>query len=162
MESTKDDSKDSFDNDFSFVSLYKEKVRLNTFHGWNNKSVKPSDLAQSGFRYLYFSDHVKCMFCGIEICNWDDGDDVMKEHQTFSPLCRLLCREKTKNEPIDVEDLDRKLPPQSRDECGIGRMPMNTVSEGTVSAREIERLEHEKIRQYLMKYGYRIVKTETD
>lgn len=144
----------------ALLNFHKEKVRLNTYRAWTSKSVKPHDLAQSGFRYIHLKDSVKCVFCDIEVFNWDEGDDVMREHQKFSPNCRLLCREKTENEPIDIEDLDRKLPPPlSPDECVAGKVPLNMA--GTVSAKPMQRFEHEIMRQYLIKYGYLTVKTET-
>lgn len=145
--------------------ICKESVRLATFDNWINKAVKPRDLAQSGFYFTQQRDLVKCVFCGIGILNWEEGDTPMGEHWKFSPLCRLLRHEKTDNEPIDAYDLERKLPPApSRDEVGFGQVRGTTVSEGSIGEEARERWEHEHMRKYLVKYGYQLVpvKKETD
>lgn len=66
----------------------------------------------------------------------------------------------TINVPINSEELDKKLPISSL--ADHEHLYMNTVTEGTVSSREIERLEHEKMREYLLKYGYHLTRTVAD
>lgn len=80
----------------------------------------------------------------------------MEQHSRFSPNCRLLNRTALENEPLDIEHLNKTLPVISVDISGTTEM--HTVIEGTVNPKEIERLEHEKMKEYLKKYGYRLIK----
>lgn len=155
--SGRDDIKASLD----CKNLRKESERLKTFDAWKHVHPKPKDLAQSGFYYTGYSDMVLCAFCGVEIGMWENDDDVMKEHLKWSPSCRLISRRETSNVPVNAKELDKKLPPKSWDETGVGH-EKHTGIEEPVTACTIELLEHERMRKYLIKYGYRIVKIETD
>ena len=75
------------DPDIVFVEC--EKERLLTFAGGQWK-VSPENLAVCGFYFLRPPDIVKCAFSGVELGEWESGDNPMKEHKRWSPYCRLL------------------------------------------------------------------------
>jgi len=47
-------------------------------------------LAAAGFYFTYLSDVVHCIFCGIQVCHWSEGDDALKEHQRWSLSCGFV------------------------------------------------------------------------
>lgn len=121
-------SKSSSTLDFNY-----ESNRLKSFDGWNVPFIDKADLALLGFYYCGPSDLVKCNFCNVEIGMWEDGDIVLADHIKWSPSCNLIRRNPTNNVPIDVELLNRTLPPApSADVFGVRRM--NTVSEGAIES----------------------------
>lgn len=111
-------------------------------------------------RLLHFGNNeVKCIFCCVQIRDWVQGDSAMGEHLKYSPRCKFLCRAETENVPIDPKDLEFKMPPiSSLDVCGTGWKPLDTVVEGTIGVKTLERLEHARMREYCIKYGYRLIK----
>jgi baculoviral IAP repeat-containing protein 7/8 len=115
--------KDSGEIDLSGYQLHKEVDRRRTFidNDWNNPHVRVSDLAQLGFVFVRKPDQVKCFFCSVILNDFEANDDVLKDHLTFSPNCRLLRRRETQNVPINPDELDQILPPASIDECGSRR-----------------------------------------
>lgn len=84
-----------------FENFRDEKVRLNTFKGWNSPHVTKEDLALNGFYYTDISDNVRCFHCGIEICQWEADDTVTGEHRRHSPCCEIVKGSHIINLPID-------------------------------------------------------------
>lgn len=113
----------SFDEfiNVSTYNLYREEDRLATFisNNWVNPFVNADELARLGFYYFKKIDYVRCVFCGVNIGEFEDGDTPLREHQKWSPNCPLLRRRRTDNIPIDDTLLDQILPPESFDVCGI-------------------------------------------
>ena len=62
--------------------------------------ISKDTLALLGFYFLTQPDTVKCNFCGVEI-KWKIGDDVLSDHQKWSPSCKLICSQPTDNISID-------------------------------------------------------------
>lgn len=141
--------------------LFNEHERLKTFDCWTHSHPKPKDLAQSGLYYSGHGDVTECAFCGVEIGSSEKDDDVMMEHEKCSPACRFISRRKTSNVPINPRELDKKLPRTSWGQTEVEHEKHAEIGKpGTRCAFEL--LEHERMRKYLIKYGYRIVKIETD
>lgn len=95
-----------------------ETTRLITFDSWATPFINKTILAKSGMYFLKEADKVKCQFCKVVIGNWAIGDDPIKEHMRWSSSCPLLRRSRTRNIPINAEELDAILPPSFRDVCG--------------------------------------------
>ena len=65
--------------------------RLATFDSWSMECVVTKRaLASAGFYYLQYGDNVKCGYCSLEMGEWREGDDPMKEHERWSPRCPFV------------------------------------------------------------------------
>lgn len=76
-------------------SLYNYAIkqrRLESFDKKWNSQIKqtPEQLAESGFYYTGQSDAVRCHFCGVGLCMWEDTDDAWEEHVRWSPGCSYV------------------------------------------------------------------------
>ena len=49
------------------------------------------DLANEGFIYTGKKDIVLCVYCGVIIEQWEEGDVPNMEHQKNSPRCPFVC-----------------------------------------------------------------------
>lgn len=93
----------------------------------------------------------------MEIYNWRSDDIISENHLRYSPLCPLLNGLAPENVPIDVEAFEKMLTRPSVDECGVTEM--KTETEGPfLTEEDRERMDHENVKKYLEKYGYRLVK----
>lgn len=95
-----------------------EAERLKTFEEWPLDFIDKHVLAQTGMFYTRDSDKVKCYFCEVEIGRWEQSDHPVTEHIKWSANCPLLRRRTTNNIPLNVDALERVLPPASYDVCG--------------------------------------------
>lgn len=90
---SRDQSQDAFDG----TKYYYERARLRTFAKWNpTYPVDSVDLARNGFIHIGPGDRVMCVFCLKTIKEWEEGDDVNKEHGRIYPNCpfvRGMCRD---------------------------------------------------------------------
>ena len=64
--------------------------RMNTFQNWPSKLVKPEELATDGFAYKGIDDLTACVYCGLEIDEWEEGDSPTKLHRESSPFCPAI------------------------------------------------------------------------
>lgn len=96
----------------SIIYLNREDHRRRTFdENWPHAFISINLLAKSGFYYIGPLDQVKCYFCGLEVNNWEMGDNEIFEHKRWSPNCPLLSQRNTSNVPIDSTlTLNRFLP----------------------------------------------------
>lgn len=101
-------------------NLKNESDRVKTFvdNRWKDNHVSAKKLASTGCYFHSQPDKVKCVFCNVILEEFENGDDVLKEHLKFSPNCPLLRRRKTSNVAINQKELEKFLPPPSYDECG--------------------------------------------
>ena len=67
------------------LNLNVEENRLKTFENWHVQFIDKNTLAMLGFYYYGPNDLVKCVFCGVEIGMWEEGDDVLTDHMKWSP-----------------------------------------------------------------------------
>ena len=68
------------------------KARIKTFDDFPRRCYqKPGPLAAAGFFYFGnyegLVDCVKCFWCDVGLCIWEEEDDPLKEHKKFSPNC---------------------------------------------------------------------------
>lgn len=57
---------------------------------WPRKIPSSKSLSDSGFYYTGIGDCVTCIICGIELLDWEDDDDVFREHIKASSGCDLV------------------------------------------------------------------------
>ncbi|CAK9799602.1 Apoptosis inhibitor IAP [Anthophora plagiata] len=118
-------SRDEVDNaDYRF-----EAVRLQSFQNWPITYIEPEKLAAAGFYYTGESDKVRCFECQVEICQWEEGDVPMVDHQRWSARCRFIRMMNCGNVPIGV-DPSTVLPPRPRgtDVCSPYSIDYRTAS----------------------------------
>ena len=72
------------ENDMNFKN-YDE--RMNTFKTWPSKLVNPEKLAMDGFVYRGIDDLTACVYCDLEVDEWEEGDSPTKLHREASPFC---------------------------------------------------------------------------
>lgn len=75
--------------------MFKLSDRINTFIGWDPVFAKK--LAESGFVYLGKEDLTKCVFCNVEIKNWDLSKDPDVVHKNAYKFCPNHIQETFKN-----------------------------------------------------------------
>ena len=86
-----------------------KKNRLLTFADWTCEIVDKEQLAMTGFYSMCHKDYVRCNFCSVTICDWEEGDEVLSEHKKWSPMCPLITNWPTMNIPIDQDKLNEYL-----------------------------------------------------
>jgi hypothetical protein len=62
-------------------------------------------LSAAGFYYTNQGDVVHCAFCGIEVGQWEEGDDPFRDHQLWSPSCAFMKGLQVGNIPVGSGDL---------------------------------------------------------
>ena len=84
------------------LEIFRSSVheRRKTFTYWPIKFIKHKDMAEAGFYYRaynhdvcgssYVSDMVECVFCGIILKDWMEGDGPMTEHLKWAPDCSFV------------------------------------------------------------------------
>ncbi|GLH16190.1 Death-associated inhibitor of apoptosis 1 [Gryllus bimaculatus] len=72
------------------LNLADENERYSTFRTWPNPNMRPHELSANGFYYTNYQDIVKCFACGLELGDWQLGDDPFLEHQNWRPNCPFL------------------------------------------------------------------------
>lgn len=92
-----------------------EVTRRQSFQSWQNTPLNIDLMARTGFFALEIGEAVRCYFCNLTIEHWDAQDDVVLRHLRYSPGYLLLTREITYNEPIDLSQLHKALPPSHYD-----------------------------------------------
>jgi hypothetical protein len=61
-------------------------------------------LARSGFYYIGIDDATRCIFCRLEVRNWEKGDSAHKEHKMWNKACPFLCNRQVGNIELGHED----------------------------------------------------------
>jgi len=51
------------------------------YEAWRVHFMDSNQLAAAGFYLINLSNMVRCVFCGVEMGYWTDGDDALKEHR---------------------------------------------------------------------------------
>ena len=64
---------------------------MKTFKKWPLRFMPSKDLAHDGFIYTGKKDLVLCVYCGVIIEQWEEGDVPNIEHQKNSPFCPFVC-----------------------------------------------------------------------
>jgi hypothetical protein len=78
-------------------------VREKTFIDWTLKSPIAEEVAKSGFvRMLSMKDTLKCVYCGVSLYKWEEGDDPFEDHRFNSPFCSfILYKEQQQQDKTD-------------------------------------------------------------
>ena len=69
--------------------------------------VDANDLARYGFTYYYSGDRAQCVYCGIVVEGWQNGDLAFIEHLQFNDSCSFLNRNYRLN--VRYEDVETVL-----------------------------------------------------
>jgi Inhibitor of Apoptosis domain len=72
------------------TNMKQYSARLKTFKHFPSVNVKPEDLAESGFYYCHKNDTVTCVYCNVELSQWQPTDKPQEEHKRWSPRCPLI------------------------------------------------------------------------
>ena len=118
-------------SEFDKHTLLNEADRLKTFDCWPyDYVVTKESLAAAGFYYLHIVDRVKCAYCDVVLADWKVGDDPMKDHTRYAPICPFVRAVRDVKGNISlVKNVKRR----SNDECGITTMeirPFSRAEEG--------------------------------
>jgi len=62
------------------LNFKSEADRRKTYETRRVPFMDANQLAAAGFYFTNQSDIVHCVFCGVEIGYWTEGDDPLKEH----------------------------------------------------------------------------------
>ena len=79
------------------LNLKSEVFRSESFKYWRVPFMDVNQLAAARFFFTNRGDLVHCVFCGVEVGHWVEGDDKFKYHQRWSPCCGFVrgCLKKT-------------------------------------------------------------------
>jgi len=101
------------------LNMKSEADRRKTYKDWHVSFMDKNHLAAAGFYYTNWSDIVCCAFCGVEVWQWEKGDNAIADHRRWSPSCGFIKGLFVGNIPIHSET---SSPPQqtsrSYDVCG--------------------------------------------
>ncbi|XP_043489030.1 death-associated inhibitor of apoptosis 2 isoform X2 [Polistes fuscatus] len=65
--------------------------RLFSYFGWPKGHLQtPQTLADAGFYYIKYEDHVRCYYCDGGLHHWEDTDDPWVEHAKWFPRCGFV------------------------------------------------------------------------
>lgn len=65
-------------------------VRVKTFDNWKISTPSAKELADCGFvRVATTPDSTQCVYCGLVLYKWEEGDDAIEDHDWNSSSCRL-------------------------------------------------------------------------
>lgn len=105
----------------SNLNLKSEADRYKTFESWPVSFIDKHKLAAAGFYYINRDDIVRCAFCEVEVGNWEEGDDPMRDHRRWQPSCPFLLRMPVGNIPLSNNSTEAppgRVVPRSYDICG--------------------------------------------
>ena len=104
-----------------YLNLKSEADRRKTYETCRVPFMDANQLAAAEFYFTNQSDIVRCVFCGVEIGWWTDGDVALKEHRRWSPACSFVKGLSVGNIPILSNNQPEKTsqqPTRSHDVCG--------------------------------------------
>jgi hypothetical protein len=97
----------------ALTMLRSEQRRRETFRSWTSSAVQPKELARAGFIYNGMGDRVQCVFCLMQMENWEKDDDPTHEHKQFGENCPFVCGKAVGNVPIGQKDANWEVTPLS-------------------------------------------------
>lgn len=66
-------------------------VREKTYGDWKMTCPSAKALADAGFvRTSCPKDNTKCVYCGLVLYQWEEGDDAFADHDYNSPYCKFV------------------------------------------------------------------------
>lgn len=78
---------------YAKINLLKCSARLDTFDNWSNENVDKYYLAAAGFFHVPTEDFchlTECIYCGLQVFNWNDNDNPIIKHRNLSKYCILF------------------------------------------------------------------------
>ena len=66
--------------DIQHYNVKSEALRRQTFHNCPVQFIEKNHLAVAGFYYTDCKDVVRCAFCDVQLGQWKQEDDPLKEH----------------------------------------------------------------------------------
>jgi hypothetical protein len=70
---------------------FKNEVdRRKTLKHWRVPYMDVNQLAADGFFFTNWGDVVRCVFCEVEVGQWEKENDAFKDHQRWSPSCAFV------------------------------------------------------------------------
>ena len=101
-----------FDVEKFFVAMRSEKHRLQTFriqnHSYPTFHIAPhfvEFLAKNGFIYCLSGMNIQCVFCRKIFGDYDDMDDILLIHESYSRYCNFNIPEMRKKLNLPIEPL---------------------------------------------------------
>jgi hypothetical protein len=92
---------------FTDSEMFRESARLHTFDRWPGQFISVYELAAEGFYYLNKDDLVRFAFSGLQLWDWEHGDNLRYYHNSLSQYCRFVRGDRTRIVPRGYEDDDR-------------------------------------------------------
>lgn len=139
--------------------------RLNTFKNTDMPSSAPSPemLSWYGWRYNGPGDKVRCVYCGGNLRDWEDGDHPFTEHKRWYPTCPFVSIITQYGIPSDIQHLIGSIPNDERKTrmTNLTTPPAVTSTTYRIEPREIKaRLDRPMARSILdMGYSKDLVKS---
>jgi hypothetical protein len=80
------------------IDLNRADVREKTFVKWPLQQLTAKTMAENGFVSLHAPDPTatKCVYCSVEMQDWQETDDVLADHEKWSPWCKFIASIKKK------------------------------------------------------------------
>ena len=73
------------------VDMNNPTIREKTFEDWKLKSPSAQQIAEEGFvRIINTKDTTKCVYCGVTLYKWEEGDNPAEDHSYNSPFCSFI------------------------------------------------------------------------
>lgn len=82
------------------MNLKSEADRRRTYEKWPVPFMDTNHLSAAGFYFTNRRDVVRCAFCGVEVGQWEEGDDALRDHQRWSPSCEFIRGLRVGNIPV--------------------------------------------------------------
>ena len=91
-------------------------------------SVSPYDLSEHGFYWSGQSDNCVCVFCRLEVREWESGDSAEYEHRRWNPNCVFINKRSVGNVSIGKElDQDTRYKIRDQEICLSGPYKIATA-----------------------------------
>ncbi|KDR19613.1 death-associated inhibitor of apoptosis 1-like [Zootermopsis nevadensis] len=100
------------------LNLKSEAERLKTYEKWSIVFMDPHALSAAGFYYTNQGDVVQCVFCGVQVGQWEEGDAPFTDHQRWAPSCGFVRGMPVGNIPINSDGHPETQESRSYDVCG--------------------------------------------
>ena len=78
---------------YNRINLFDSYVRYQTFKNWNHEFLNKEDLSTFGFVYAPTKDFefaCECIYCGLQIMQWNVNDNVYNKHRKCNRFCVLF------------------------------------------------------------------------
>ena len=72
------------------INMKREADRRKIFEKWRVTFIDMNHIASAGFYSTKLVGVLCCAFCGVQLGDWEEGDNPFKEHQRWSPSCGFI------------------------------------------------------------------------